>query len=89
MNTVLNWLCCYKTDLEYVQDIIIKNGVTNIVNTNPVKDQRFNVGEYLLEFGYKDAECQLRLPNDNMPLFIFQDEDVVALRQTVINVNAL
>jgi len=90
MNSVFKWLFPIpKSNLEYVQSIIFKRGAINVLDTNPAKDQSFNVGKYLLEFGDKDIKCQLRLPHDNMPLFIFQGDDVMSLRQTVIEVNTV
>lgn len=75
-----------KSDLNYVKDLIFKKGVTNVIDTNPIKDQRFNVGIFLLEFGDRDTICQLKLPNDIVPMFIFEGDEVKEIRQTVIGV---
>lgn len=87
MNKILEFLFPrQRTNLEIVSDYINKYGVTNAIDTNPVKDQYFRIGPYLLQFGDHDTICQLKVPNDTVPMFIFNDEEEIKqLREVLTN----
>ena len=90
MNKILDWIFPkQKSDIEIVNDLIFKHGVTNILDTDPTKDQSFNVGKnYILQFGDNDTICQFKVVGDSVPMFIFQDDDVPQIRQSVIGVHS-
>lgn len=75
-----------KGNLDIVLDFISRKRVSNVGITDPVKDQRFNVGKYyVLEFSTNDEYCQFGLPGDKVPMFIFSnDEDISIIRQYLI-----
>lgn len=85
MNKIIEWLFPkQKTDLEVVLGYISKYGVQNALDTDPIKDQHFNVGSFELQFGYDDEEAIFKYKGDLVPMFIFEGDNVDLLRHSVI-----